>query len=417
MAALDEQYAERTHELLAAPPPADPPRPATGARRRRRRGSRRPQPAGAYLPAAAATDTAPAPQVDIAPDDPFLLLLTQTGGPVDVRSLELDSPAVRDLREAGIALVVPLISSGELIGTLNLGPRLSEQGYSSDDRRLLDTLAGYAAPAMRVGQLVRAHEIEARNVERIESELRVAKLIQEQFLPTEIPDIAGYQIAAFYRPARTIGGDFYDFAKLPDGRIMVICGDVTDKGVPAALVMASTHSLLREACSRMTSPGEVLARVNDLLCVDIPAHMFVTCCAMALDPRDGALVFANAGHNLPYIRTGHDDGVRELTATGMPLGLMPGMVYDETLDKLAPGECLLMHSDGLAEAHDPNREMFGFDRLARLVGASDGGEKLIDLLLTEFGTFTGTGVEQEDDITLVTLERSLSAGFFDGDRP
>lgn len=358
----------------------------------------------------------PASTVDIAPADPFLLYLAQAGGPVDLATLDLDSPAVRDLRAAGIVLVVPLVSSGELVGSLNLGPRLSEQDYSSDDRRLLDTLAGYAAPAMRVGQLMRAHEAEARNVERIEAELRVAQLIQQQFLPAEVPALAGYHVAAFYRPARTIGGDFYDFVELPGGRVMLICGDVTDKGVPAALVMASTHALLREACSRMVSPGEVLARVNDLLCADIPAHMFVTCCAMVLDPADGTLVFANAGHNLPYIRTDASPPVRELRATGMPLGLMPGMAYEEIVDRLAPGECILLHSDGLAEAHDGHRQMFGFDRLSRLVGESAGGVGLIDSLLTELDLFTGPVLEQEDDITLVTLERSADGGSAPADR-
>ena len=338
--------------------------------------------------------------------------MAQAGGPIDLDHLDLDSEAVRALKAAGVVLVVPLVSQGQLLGSLNLGSRLSGQGYSSDDRRLLDVLAGYAAPAMQLGQLVRSHEAEARNVERIEQELRVAQLIQQQFLPSEVPSLPGYRVAAFYRPARTIGGDFYDFAELGDGRLMFICGDVTDKGVPAALVMASTHALLREACSRMSSPGRVLARVNDLLCADIPAHMFVTCCAMVLDPADGELVFANAGHNLPYIHTGRDGGVRELTATGMPLGLMPGMVYDETLDRLLPGEGLLLHSDGLAEAHDADRQMFGFDRLAQLVGAAPGGRVLIDLLLDELAAFTGEQLEQEDDITFVTLERALGDGTF-----
>lgn len=377
---------------------------APAAARRGRFGRRRTREAVTSTPTSA-PGTAVTPPVDIAPGDPLLVYLAQAGGPVELEGLELDSPAVRALRAAGVVLVVPLVSSGELIGTLNLGPRLSEQGYSTDDKRLLDTLAGYAAPAMRVGQLVRAHEVEARNVERIEQELRVAQLIQQQFLPTALPDLPGYHVAAFYRPARTIGGDFYDFATLPDGRILFVCGDVTDKGVPAALVMASTHALLREAATRMTSPGQVLASVNDMLCADIPAHMFVTCLAIALDPATGALDFANAGHNLPYVRTTAGDGVRELKATGMPLGLMPGMRYDETSDVLAAGEGMLLHSDGLAEAHDASRAMFGFDRLATLVGSSPGGEVLIDRLLSELTAFTGPDVEQEDDITLVTLER------------
>jgi serine phosphatase RsbU (regulator of sigma subunit) len=304
-------------------------------------------------------------------------------------------------------LVVPLISSGSLVGLLSLGPRMSERGYSSDDLRLLNSLAGYAAPAMRVGQLVRQQEAEARNRERIEQELKVAQLIQQQFLPKSLPELPSWHVAAFYRPARTVGGDFYDFIELPDGRVMFVVGDVTDKGVPAALVMASTHALLRDAAPRLISPGAVLGHVNDMLCADIPAHMFVTCLALVLDPVSGAAVFANAGHDVPYVRT--HDGVAELRARGMPLGLMQGMAYEEKAFQFEPGDCALLHSDGLAEAHAPDREMFGFPRVAGLVGKGASGESLIDLCLTELRAFTGTDYEQEDDITLVSLQRSPSA--------
>ncbi len=183
--------------------------------------------------------------VDIAESDPLLAYLQTAPGPVDLTRLELDSPAVRDLRAAGVALVVPLVSQGELIGTLNLGPRLSEQDYSTDDRRLLTTLAAQAAPAIRVAQLVREQAHEAAERERLDQEMRVATLIQQQFLPRELPKLPQWQIAAYYGPARAVGGDFYDFIEMHDGRIGIAVGDVTDKGVPAALVMARTHSILR----------------------------------------------------------------------------------------------------------------------------------------------------------------------------
>jgi serine phosphatase RsbU (regulator of sigma subunit) len=139
--------------------------------------------------------------------------------------------------------------------------------------------------------------------------------------------------------------------------------------------------------------------------------MFVTCLVLVLDPKTGKVEFANAGHNLPYLR--RDTGVCELRATGMPLGLMPGMSYEERSEVIHPGECLLLHSDGLAEAHNNEREMFGFPRLAALTGRDVGGEQLIDLCLSELETFTGPGVEQEDDITLVTLERRAGAAYAD----
>ncbi|MGH3193681.1 MAG: ATP-binding SpoIIE family protein phosphatase, partial [Streptosporangiaceae bacterium] len=192
--------------------------------------------------------------------------------------------------------------------------------------------------------------------------------------------------------------------ELGDGRVMVVVGDVTDKGVPAALVMAGTHALLRSAAPRLRAPGQVLARVNDLLCEDTPAHMFVTCLALVLDPDGGQIEFANAGHDLPYLRSAA--GVTELRARGMPLGLMPGMEYEQMTAWLLPGDQLLLHSDGLAEAHNPGREMFGFPRVAELAGRDVSGPELIDACLAELASFTGPGYEQEDDITLLTLRRT-----------
>ena len=366
----------------------------------------------AGVPAATARATDLPADFHLAAHDPLRAFLLSQAGAVDITRLELASPALAALKGAGIVLVVPLVSSGELIGLLNLGPRLSERGYSGDDRRLLAALAGYAAPAMRVGQLVRQQQAEARDRKRIEQELKVAQLIQQQFLPKSVPDLPSWHVAAFYRPARTVGGDFYDFIPLPDGRLMVVIGDVTDKGVPAALVMASTHALLRGAAPRLISPGQVLAQVNDLLCADIPAHMFVTCLALVLDPATGLLEFANAGHDVPYVRT--EGGVAELRARGMPLGLMPGMEYEEKTFQMQPGDSVLLHSDGLAEAHAADREMFGFPRVSALVGRSAPGAALIDACLAELAAFTGPGHEQEDDITLVTLERSRGAVYAEG---
>ena len=342
--------------------------------------------------------------IDIPESDPLFAYLQAAPGPVDIARLELASPALDALRAGGVALVVPLVTQGELIGTLNLGPRLSEQDYSSDDRRLLGTLAAQAAPAIRVAQLVREQAAEAAERERYEQELKVAQLIQQQFLPRELPKLPEWQIAAYYGPARVVGGDFYDFIDLGEGRIGVVVGDVTDKGVPAALVMARTHSILRAEAPRLIEPGLVLARANELLAPEMPARMFVTCLYGVLEPESGRFVFANAGHNLPYVRT--TDGVIELRATGLPLGLMPGIAYEETEGFIGQGDAMLLYSDGMVEQHGPAREMFGFPRLRTAMEGDDAGSQLLDRLLEELGAFTGSGFEQEDDITLVTLRRS-----------
>lgn len=347
----------------------------------------------------------PAQSFDLAPNDPLVILLQNAPNPVEIDQLDLDSPALRALKAAGVRLTVPLVSHGELIGLLNLGPRLSEQDYSADDRGLLNNLATQAAPAVQVAQLVRQQQIELQARERLEQELRVARLIQQTLLPKELPTLDGYQVAAYYQPARAVGGDFYDFVYLPDGRISFVVGDVTDKGVPAALVMATTRAILRAAANRFLSPGTILERANELLCPDIPPKMFITCFYGILDPTTNEFLYANAGHDLPYLRT--NGQAVELRATGMPLGLMPGMKYEEKQVVLQPGDSILLYSDGLVEAHNTRREMFSFPHLAQLVAQHAESSTLINFLLDELARFTGAEWEQEDDVTLVTLEREM----------
>jgi serine phosphatase RsbU (regulator of sigma subunit)/anti-sigma regulatory factor (Ser/Thr protein kinase) len=381
---------------------------AKSVRRRLKRQGRTATAPDSAIPAApAAIPTPEQAPVEIGPNDPLLAYFQSANEAVDIDALDLDSPALRELKAAGVKLAVPLVSQGELIGVLNLGPRLSEQDYSSDDRRLLDKLAAQAAPALRVAQLVREQQAEAATRQRFEQELEVARLIQQNFLPRELPDLPGWQIAAYYRPAREVGGDFYDVIPLPDGRVGFVVGDVTDKGVPAALVMSATRSVLRASAQRLIEPGVVLERVNEHLCPDMPAKMFVTCLYGVLDPSSGHLRFANAGHDLPYVKTA--DGVVELRARGMPLGLMTGMAYEEKEAILAPGDSVLLHSDGVVEAHDPDRGMFGFPRLKEVMAGVPGGQELIDRVLSDLAAFTGPDAEQEDDITMVTLQRSGGA--------
>jgi serine phosphatase RsbU (regulator of sigma subunit)/anti-sigma regulatory factor (Ser/Thr protein kinase) len=351
---------------------------------------------------------AAAASVDIAPNDPLIAYLVSAPEPVELSQLHLDTPAVRALKESGVTLIIPLVSQGELMGLLNLGPRLSEQEYSRDDRRLLSDLATQAAPAVRVAQLVREQKTQERERERIEQELRIARIIQQTLLPKELPDLPGWRLDAYYQPARAVGGDFYDFIRLDDGRIALVVGDVTDKGVPAALVMATTRSILRSATIGDASPGAVLERANDLLHPDIPPKMFVTCFYAVLDPKTGRLQYANAGHDLPYHRSG--ETVYELRARGMPLGLMPGMSYEERETSLGPGDSVLFYSDGLVEAHNVEREMFSFGRLMEFLGQQGISDtSLVERILAELTRFTGEGWEQEDDVTLVTLERAASA--------
>ncbi|HEY6041992.1 MAG TPA: SpoIIE family protein phosphatase, partial [Anaerolineae bacterium] len=281
-----------------------------------------------------------------------------------------------------------------------------EQDYSTDDFGLLANLATQAAPAVRVAQLVAQQQAEAQARERLEQELRVARLIQQTLLPKELPSLEGWHIAAYYQPARAVGGDLYDFINLPDGRLGLVIGDVTDHGVPAALVMATTRTILRAASQQFDSPGKILERANEMLCPDIPEKMFVTCLYAILDPVSGALQYANAGHDLPFRNA--QGAVSELRATGMPLGLMPGMKYEEKQVMLDPGDVVLFYTDGIVEAHNSKREMFSFPRVGKLFGEelARNDEDVISMLLDELRVFTGADWEQEDDVTIMTLTRT-----------
>jgi serine phosphatase RsbU (regulator of sigma subunit) len=300
------------------------------------------------------------------------------------------------------------------MGVLIAGNSVSSVAYHPHIRADSEYVVGLAnlvsqvATAIHMRREIQAREQrlkqEAHARERVEQELHVARRIQQASLPEAVPALEGWDISPNYRPAREVGGDFYDFLELEDGRLGLVVGDATGKGVPAALVMSTTCGMLRAVTQASDySPGEVLQRVNEALATRIPANMFVTCFYGVLDPKSGSFAYANAGHDLPYVRRGGD--AEELMARGMPLGLMPGMTYEEKERVLEAGEAALFYSDGLVEAHNPEGEMFGFPRLQTLVAEHAQGEPLVDYLMEELYSFTGEGWEQEDDITLVTLQR------------
>lgn len=365
----------------------------------------------AYIPVTGQTAAALSPLeygMEIAADDPIVEYFEKNPNAVELSRLNFSSPTLNRLREAGIALVVPLVSQGEFVGLLNMGPRLSQQDYSHDDRMLLNNLATQVAPALRIAQLVHQQQTQALQRQGLEHELRIARHIQQTLLPKELPRMEGWELHAHYQPAQAVGGDFYDFFRFQDGRIGLVIGDVTDKGIPAAMVMATTRALLRSVAFRVIEPGMVLERTNDLLCPDIPQTMFVTCLYAVLDPVSGYLKYANAGHNLPLRRI--DGRIEKLYATGMPLGLMTHMQYEQKETMIRPDERILFYSDGLIEAHNSDHEMYGAKRLEELLAREEFGRyhprEAIARLLFELKSFTGNQTKQEDDVTLLSLHRT-----------
>jgi serine phosphatase RsbU (regulator of sigma subunit) len=247
--------------------------------------------------------------------------------------------------------------------------------------------------------------------EKLEQELRIARDVQARLLPHETPSSPRWKFEAYWRPAHEVSGDFYDFIPLPDQRLGLVMGDATGKGMPAALAMATTLTVLRVIAVQLASPGATLARVNTLLCPDMSPSLFVTCLYAVLDLSSGRLIFANAGQNMPCLQTAH--GVAELSIRGMPLGLMEGSEYEEKEIALNTGDRLLMYSDGLVEAHDPAGQMLGFTHLLNLIAEAPADGPLIDALCRRLEAHVGSAWSQEDDVTMLTVERE---GVFPDDR-
>jgi predicted ester cyclase len=297
----------------------------------------------------------------------------------------------------------------DFMGAVPIGRKLETTGiaiHRISGGKIVEEWSESGGPQILTQQRL---EQEMRERELLEHELRVARRIQQALLPKAVPRLEGWKITHYYRPAREVGGDFYDFLELPSGRLGLVVGDATGHGVPAAVLMASTRSVLRAVAQRRgTAPGRVLAEANEILYPDVPPNTFVTCLYGILDPSSGRLSYANAGHTLPCCRR-HDGLATELRARGMPLGLMPGMGYEEKEAVLEAGDSTLFYSDGLIEAHNSEHEMFGIPRLRSLLTeeATD-AKDLTAFLLEELERFTGEGWRQEDDITLVMLHCSAT---------
>ena len=240
----------------------------------------------------------------------------------------------------------------------------------------------------------------------LQNELDVASKMQQSILPTELPSTPDYQVAASMKPARSVGGDFFDFVKLEDGRIGIAIADVSDKGVPAALFMMSSRTLLKGAAIGGSGPGQVLHEVNNVLEEDNESAMFVTVLYAEYDPVTGELAYANGGHNAPVIF--HEDGSSTLLplTDGVALGLMPGLEYRQETVTLSPSDTLVLYTDGVTEAMSPDNEEFGLERLREIFAAAplSDPEAVNTAIFQAVDDFAGD-TPQSDDITCLTLCR------------
>lgn len=316
----------------------------------------------------------------------------------------LDETAQREAQAGNLPLVVaaPLLIKSDFFGALLALE--SPRGLRFRERRLeiLNGIAQQAALAIQSDRLQDEKVVR----ERLETEVQLARQIQQTFIPETLPKRPGWDLAARWWTARQVGGDFYDVLELPNGRLGLFIADVADKGIPAALFMALTRTLVRAAVSGGESPAQALRRVNDLLIPDTRQGMFVTAVYAVLDPQDGQLVYANAGHNPPLCLRRNGEPER-LTRTGMALGVLEGTEIEEHTLRLESGDCLLFYTDGLSEAFSTQGEQFGEGRvLAALQSAqAEPAERILERIEEHLMAFVGEE-EQADDLTMLLVRRA-----------
>lgn len=303
--------------------------------------------------------------------------------------------------------VVPLLADGLAIGALAVDMRRPLPA-SPDDVQLLQLMANQAALALETARL----QEDARRQERLAEQLRVARQIQLSLLPADAPEVPGWDVAAAYRSAQVVGGDFYDYFYLPGSplRLGVVIADVADKGIPAALFMALSRTVIRTSALGGRRPAAVLTRANSMIAGDSESDMFLTACYVTLDLTTGRIVVANAGHNRPFLHRANDGACMEIKTRGLVLGAFEEITLEEREISLDLGDLILLYSDGVTDATDAQDESFGEERLREIVRDNAGlsAQALLDTILATIERFTG-GAAQYDDMTLVAVRRRPDA--------
>ena len=300
---------------------------------------------------------------------------------------------------------IPLAIKGEVLGIMIVEEADNPRGtptYNIRQRRLeiVTGITQQAALAIHNDRLQR--ELVGR--ERLEREMQLAREIQTTFLPDIIPDIPGWDLDVHWRPARQVGGDFYDLINFGDGRIGFIIADVADKGMPAALFMTLVRTLIRAAAKDDQSPANILMQVNNLLVPDAKQGMFVTVLIAVFAPDDGTLIYANAGHNPGIIHRTQNGSFQDLPPTGMALGVVEETIISERCVSINPGDQVIFYTDGITEAFSITDEMFGIDRLkATILTCSEiPANELLRNIEYALSSFIN-GAPQSDDITVAAL--------------
>jgi phosphoserine phosphatase RsbU/P len=340
-------------------------------------------------------------------DDPMLRSgrgivghVIRTGERVVAPDVGLDDRYVAGRAPTRSEVAVPIVFNGQVVGALNLeSDRLAS--FGARDADLLEFFASAAALAIERALLHR----EVVEKQRMQHQLELARLVQAGLLPATPPRVAGYDLAGLNHPTWEIGGDYYDFLPLPDGRLGLVVADVSGKGVPAALIMAGFRAAIRSVLHPEGDLPKAIAAVNHVVFESVEPSRFVTAVCGILDPASGAFSYVNCGHNPPLL-LGSRQGVGRLPPGGLPLGILHDARFESGAVTLAPGASLVLYTDGVVEATDPSGEQFGADRLVLALRSSEGASALDMVHAAIAATRAFAGREDfDDDVTVVIVRR------------
>jgi sigma-B regulation protein RsbU (phosphoserine phosphatase) len=325
-----------------------------------------------------------------------------------VKSLAAGQPVESDHGALGAQLVLPLASRKELLGFISLGPKKSEEPYTASDTGLLKSVAAQTGLALENSRLSEEIASEVAQRELLHREIEIAREVQQRLFPQTLPDVPTLAYAGHCRPARGVGGDYYDFLALASGRLGLVIGDVSGKGIPAALLMASLQASVRgQSQSGSGNVAELTANVNRLVCDASPENRYATFFYAQFDPATRKLVYTNGGHNPPILLRGSE--VLRLENGGPPVGLFRFSQYSQEEIELQPGDTLVLFTDGISEAENHAEEEWGEDALIEAVRGSGGlaPDRTITRIMEAADAFAA-GAPQHDDMTLV-VARVLGA--------
>jgi sigma-B regulation protein RsbU (phosphoserine phosphatase) len=298
-------------------------------------------------------------------------------------------------------LCVPLKIKDQLTGVVYVDNRLRTGIFTQADLELLTAIASSAAIAIENARLYQV----AVEKGRLERELQVAREVQAGLLPRETPHVPGWEFVARWQPARQVAGDYYDFIPIENEQLGLVIADVTDKGMPAALFMALTRSIVRASVARAPSPAEGIAHANRLICADASGGMFVTLFYALLDPAASEVTYVNAGHNPPLLCRAGQGQLAELTLTGMPLGIDADASYAQRTLHLNPGDMIVFYTDGVTDATDAQLGEFGMERLRRVAldQRHAPAAEIMAALTQALDAFTGSAAPF-DDIAIIVAK-------------